>query len=260
MVDGGKEVNETKFDGKGSIYARNRPSYPQEFIDFLYADIGVNANSIVADIGSGTGKLTRLLLERGSKVFAVEPNADMRANAEADLRNYDRFFSINGKAENATLDDCSIDFVTVATAFHWFDKQAFKAECRRILKKDGKVIIVYNSRDEESDLVKCLYKVNEKYCPDFKGFTGSGMLLRHDSAGFFSDFFTDDYLVKIIENNLVYNERGFVERSLSSSYALKEGDACFLEYVKELSSLFQEHSMNNELVMPNITHGYVGTV
>ena len=253
-------MNETKFDGKGSIYSKNRPSYPQSFIDFLYTDIGITADSIIADIGSGTGKLTRLLLERGSKVFAVEPNADMRANAESDLGSFERFISINSRAENTTLDNRSVDFITAATAFHWFNRQAFKAECRRILKNNGKVIIVYNSRDEESDLVKRFNEVNRKYCPGFKGFKGSGTLLRPENAGFYNDFFEGEYTVKIIDNDLVYNAQSFIDRSLSSSYALKADDINFSEYVKGLESFFHEYSKDNILIMPNITHSYIGAV
>ena len=253
-------MREAKFSGKGNIYSENRPSYPQAFIDFLYSDVGITANSVIADIGSGTGKLTRLLLEKGNKVFAVEPNADMRANAEMDLAGFGNFISINSFAENTTLADNSIDFITVATAFHWFDRQAFKSERKRILKKGGKVIIVYNSRDEDSDFVKKFYAVNRKYCPKFQGFTGSGSLLRPENAGHYSDFFAGEYIENIIGNDLVYDEQGFVGRSLSSSYALEEGDAQYASYVNALRQLFQENSRGGTVVMPNITHSYIGTV
>jgi SAM-dependent methyltransferase len=78
-------MNESKFDGMGKSYAQFRPTYPQAFVEYLCEKVGVNKNSTVADIGSGTGILTRQLLEVGSKVFAVEPNSDMSGIAEADL-------------------------------------------------------------------------------------------------------------------------------------------------------------------------------
>ena len=248
------------FDGKGSFYSNNRPSYPKEFVDYLYGEVGISADSVIADVGAGTGKLTRLLLERGSKVFAVEPNVDMRAFAEAELADFDNFVSVDSFAESTTLDDNSIDFVTVATAFHWFDRQAFRAECKRILRSGGKVIIVYNSRDEESDLVKRFYEVNEKYCPAFKGFKGSGTMLLPENAGRYNDFFTGGYSTKIIRNDLVYDEQSFIERSLSSSYALRESDANFSEYVNGLREFFQKHSRNGIMIMPNITHSDTGLV
>jgi SAM-dependent methyltransferase len=253
-------MNEAKFSGMGTIYAKSRPSYPQEFIDYLYSDVGITADSVVADIGSGTGILTRQLLERGSKVFAVEPNADMRASADLYLGGFSKYVSVDGAAENTTLDGNSIDFVTVATAFHWFDRKAFQAECRRILKTGGKVVIVYNSRDEDSDFVKKLYEVSATYCPNFVNHPRSGALLRPEYAGFYRDFFADDYREKIINNDLIYDEQGFVGRSLSSSYAVKEDHPNYAAYVAALKALFQQHSKNDVLTMPNVTHSYVGTV
>ncbi|MCL2056968.1 MAG: class I SAM-dependent methyltransferase [Oscillospiraceae bacterium] len=253
-------MNTEKFSGKGAVYAESRPAYPQAFIDYLYTDIGITPDSIIADIGSGTGILTRQLLEKGSKVFAVESNADMRANAQSALSRFDNFTSVNGTAENTTLDGHSVDFVTVATAFHWFDRQTFKAECKRILKDGGKVIIVYNSRDEESSLVKKFYEVNREFCPKFKGFTGSGTLLRPENLGHYNTFFSGEYIVKIIDNNLTYDEQGFIGRSLSSSYAPKENDENYSAYVKALRLFFQEYSENGTLIMPNVTHSYIGKV
>lgn len=84
---------------------------------------------IVADIGSGTGILSRQLLVRGLHVIGVEPNNDMRNVAEQSLNIHSRFISINATAENTTLKENSVDLVTVAQAFHWFDKKAFKIEC-----------------------------------------------------------------------------------------------------------------------------------
>ena len=193
-------------------------------------------------------------------MFAVEPNADMRASAESALSGFCNFISVNGSAENTTLDDHSIDLITVATAFHWFDRQKFKAECKRILKDRGKVIIVYNSRDEGSSTVKKFYELNRKFCPLFKGFKGSGTLLRPENAGHYNTFFSGEYIERIIDNNLTYDEQGFIGRSLSSSYALKENDENYSAYVEGLKLFFQEYSENNTLIMPNVTHSYIGIV
>ena len=253
-------MKENRFNGKGSYYAKQRPSYPTEFIDYLYDEIGMTAESVIADIGAGTGKLTKLLLERGSTVYAVEPNNEMRARAEADLGSFANFFSLKSRAEETLLDDNSVDYVTVATAFHWFDRESFRAECRRILRAAGKVVIVYNSRVEDSDIVKALYRVNEKFSPAFSGFVGSGNLLRPENAGHFRDFFGGDYVTKIIPNDLVYDETSFVGRCLSSSYALTENDENYPEYVQALKQLFQEYSRDNRLIMPNVTHSYIGEI
>lgn len=96
--------NTTKFSKKANAYSFGRPAYSNDFIDMLYSKQGFSDKSIVADIGSGTGILSRQLLERGSSVYAVEPNADMRAAAESSLSPYEKFYSVNGTAEHTTLD------------------------------------------------------------------------------------------------------------------------------------------------------------
>lgn len=251
-------MNETKFDGMGKIYAQFRPSYPQAFLDYLYSDVGINAESIIADIGSGTGILTRQLLEKGNKVYAVEPNEDMRKVAEADLQSFGGFKSVIGTAENTTLADNNIDYITVAQAFHWFDRQSFKAECQRILKHNGKVILVWNSRDEYSDLVQENDKVNKKYCPNFMGFSGG--MRGATSEDDFSDFFCGEYEIKAFNNDLHFDEQGFIGRNLSAAYALKESDTDYTAYVAELKALFDKYRSGGALVMPHLTRSYVGRV
>lgn len=117
---------EKRFDGKGEIYARFRPTYPKAMLDYLYTKGGMRAGSVIADVGAGTGILTRLLLERGCTVFAVEPNADMRRKAEETLRSFAACHFTCGNAEQTLLPDHSVHFVTAAQAFHWFDRKNSK--------------------------------------------------------------------------------------------------------------------------------------
>jgi len=252
-------MNETKFDGRGKIYAKYRPAYPKEFIEYLYSDVGIKKDSIVADIGSGTGILTRQLLEAGNSVFAVEPNSDMRAVAEVDLSAFSGFVSINGSAENTTLDAHSVDFVTVAQAFHWFDRAKFKTECGRISKPNSKIILVWNSRDLCSETVKYGDEVNRKYCPNFKGISG-GMRGGENENDFYSDFFLRKYESKVFQNNLTFDLDGFIGRNLSASYALKESDENYPAYIAELIACFNTHAVDGKMIMPNVTKSYIGTV
>jgi ubiquinone/menaquinone biosynthesis C-methylase UbiE len=154
-----------KFSGKADVYSKSRPSYPTVFIDYLFSINSLNETSRVADIGSGTGILTRQLLERGVSVVAVEPNDDMRTKAEQDLKGFEHFTSTKGSAEETSLPDNSVDIVIAAQAFHWFDHEKFKLECKRILKQDRKVALVWNSRDSESSLIKENAEIFKKYCP-----------------------------------------------------------------------------------------------
>ena len=251
-------MNENKFNGMGKIYSKYRPSYPFSFIDYLFTDVGISQNSIIADIGSGTGILTRQLLEKGCKVYGVEPNADMRAIAESNLKEFPGFTSVNGGAENTTIDDNRVDYITVAQAFHWFDRERFKKECQRILKPEGKVILVWNVRDNKNELVIENYEVNQKYCPNFKGFS-DGMYGKNNEDDF-SDFFNGKYETKVFLNNLVWDMDGFIGRNLSSSYALKGKDEQYNNYVNELKKIYEKYSSNGQLIMPNLTCSYVGDV
>ncbi|MHB8962991.1 MAG: class I SAM-dependent methyltransferase, partial [Saccharofermentanales bacterium] len=198
--------NFEKFTDKVELYAKYRPGYPNEFIEYLCDDIGISPYSIIADIGSGTGILSRLLLEQGCKVYCIEPNHSMRRVAEHALSGFPDFVSVNAMAENTGLPDDSIDFITVAQAFHWFDLEKFRLECQRILKPGGKVILVWNSKVEEDPVT--IDRSVEK--PDnYVAFFRDGIF---ETKEFENDFYGD------LEN--------FIGGNLSSSYAPKVGDKC----------------------------------
>ena len=119
------------FDGYASDYTVGRPGYAPELLECMYGKYGMSRKSVIADIGSGTGKFAKYLIERGSEVYCVEPNDDMRRTAENELGTFDNFHSVSGDAENTHLDDESVDFITTAQAFHWFDVERFRND------KDG---------------------------------------------------------------------------------------------------------------------------
>lgn len=156
----------------------------------------------------------------------------MRVIAESKLKNSPKFISINGSAENTNIEDNSIDYITVAQAFHWFDRERFKKECQRILKPEGKVILIWNTRDNNNELVIENYEVNSKYCLNFKGFS-DGIYSKTNNDDF-SDFFYGKYETKVFLNNLIFDLDGFIGRNLSSSYAPKSNDAQYNNYVNEL--------------------------
>jgi len=246
-----------KFTGKAEVYAKYRPSYSHEYIEYLISQACLNEDSIIADIGSGTGILSNQLLERGYTVIGVEPNDDMRTIAEQTLKTDSRFISIKGTAENTTLNDNSIDQVTVAQAFHWFDMEPFRLECQRILKQDGRVALVWNSRDGSSDKNKESAEVCQKYCPNFKGFSG-GM---EETPIAFQQFFKDGkYELKLFRNDLQFNLNGFLGRYLSASYSPKKTHEEYHLFITALSNLFEKYSNHGQIVIPNITRSYLGKV
>ena len=136
----------TYFSGRVESYVRYRPSYPPAIIDLLVEDCGLSRDWIVADIGSGPGNLTRLFLDYGARVYAVEPNQEMREAGERLLGALPGFTSVDGTAEATGLPEASVDLVTAGQAFHWFDSQRAGTEFRRILRPPQWVALVWNER------------------------------------------------------------------------------------------------------------------
>lgn len=248
--------NTKKFENKADAYTFGRPSYPSPLIDMLYNEYGFRASSVIADIGSGTGIFTRQLLDMGSTVFAIEPNESMRKKAEAELCKIERFHSVNATAENTTLDNCSVDHIAVAQAFHWFDAVLFKKECQRILKSFGNIVLIWNTRDVNAEINKIQSNVFEDYCKDFHGFSGG--IKRDDER--INLLFGGKYNLFSFDNPLVYDRERYIKRCLSSSYSLTEKDDNFKEYLMELNDIFDRFSKNGILVIPNNTIAYVGEI
>src|SRR6266849_5725481 len=133
-----------RFTRRVENYVKYRPGYPQAIIDLLQKECQLTTNAVIADVGSGTGKLTELFLKNGYRVLGIEPDTDMRAAAEQLLQKYPRFTSIAAPAEATTLADQSVDVVTAGQAFHWFDRELARREFARILVPNGWVVLVSN--------------------------------------------------------------------------------------------------------------------
>jgi ubiquinone/menaquinone biosynthesis C-methylase UbiE len=142
-----------RFTERVANYAAYRPKYPSAVVEFMRAELGLGQSSVVADVGAGTGIWTEMLLRREGgcrTVFAVEPNDAMRAEVEKSLGKFPCFKSVNGTAEATTLPAASVDFVTAAQAFHWFDTARARAEFARILKPGGWLVLMWNMRRIET--------------------------------------------------------------------------------------------------------------
>ncbi|MDE7086635.1 MAG: class I SAM-dependent methyltransferase [Clostridia bacterium] len=248
--------NTDKFNHKADAYSYGRPTYANTFIDMLYSEQGFNSQSIIADIGSGTGILSKQLLDKGSTIYAVEPNTGMRITAENILKSFKNFYSVNGTAEHTTLQNNSVDFITAAQAFHWFNGISFKKECTRILKPNGKVFLIWNTRDTAADVNIRQGLIFKKYCPDFAGFSG-GIKENDDRI---CAFFDNKFVRAEFDNPLLYAREKFIQRCLSGSYSLNEKDKNYNEYLQALYDFFDINSINGLLTVPNKTIAYFGTV
>lgn len=250
-------MNTEKFTGKAQVYAQFRPSYPNSLIEYLFNELKFTKNSIVADIGAGTGKLSKLLLNAGLNVTCVEPNENMRQISIELLSSFENFVSVKAPAENTTLKSQSIDFITVAQAFHWFDQVEFKKECQRILKPSGKVVLIWNSRIPDCPISSEIYQIRQNLSDEFKGFSG-GMVVENKT---FKSFFKNEKLnYAEFENSQTFDKEGFVGFNLSSSHAPKVESPFYQQFVNEISNLFDKRSTNGTITYPQLTKIYCGEV
>ncbi len=226
------------FTGHAADYAKGRPGYPPALLDFLAAELGVGPDAVVADIGAGTGIFSAQLLGLGARVVCVEPNDDMRAQAEATLGHNPRASFSAGTAEATGLAAASADVITVAQAFHWFDPAAFRTESRRILRPGGQAALVWNNRVADAAVNAACAEVFARFCPRFKGFSG-GMLPDDPRLDV---YFADGYERRIFANPLRYTRQQFIARCLSGSYSLLPGDADFDAYLATLHGIFDAHA------------------
>jgi SAM-dependent methyltransferase len=140
------------FSGVADEYERGRATYPADGVAWLCEALGISAGTRVLDLAAGTGKLTRLLVAAGADVVAVEPLAEMRASLAG-------VEALEGTAEAIPLADGSVDAVTVAQGFHWFDGERALAEIHRVLRTGGGLGLVWNRADTRVEWVARLDEV-----------------------------------------------------------------------------------------------------
>lgn len=251
-------MNEDKFNHLADIYEKYRPSYPEEYIKETITKCHLDSESLVADIGAGTGILSRQLLHNNLKVVGVEPNSDMRKILKK-LETNENFRAIDGTAEHTNIENNSVDLIVVAQAFHWFDKEKFKKECKRILKPNGKVWILWNQLDENKEIVKEQKKIDDKYTNRFQEVNGilSATKKEDKIQGFFKD---NIYEAKVVDNPLENDKERFIGSNLSKSYSLKKDDVNYDKYIEAFGKVFDKYSENGKVMIPNKTYGYLGKI
>ncbi|HWT27032.1 MAG TPA: methyltransferase domain-containing protein [Mobilitalea sp.] len=239
-----------KFTDRAKNYADYRPSYPKDAINLIFSVLGKKGVT-VADIGSGTGKMTELLLNRNCIVYAVEPNADMRKEAENKLKTTEKnknsappvsknFRSINGTAENTTLKANSVDLITCAEAYHWFDNEKTLSEFHRILKPSGYVFLLWNSSGENPYSAE-LGELFDKYCK--QNFMDTIFVSKEDRAKHL--FGEGNYTKAEFDNNITQPYEGLLGGILSASYSPKPEDDNYNDFVNGIKDIFDKYSKDD---------------
>jgi SAM-dependent methyltransferase len=205
------------------------------------------------DAGSGTGLFSELLLSRGATVYGVEPNEGMRGEAEQTFATNRQFISVDSPAEATGLPAESVELITAAQSFHWFDARAVKREWKRILKPQGWVALVWNERDDRHAVARAYGELAREFVEKDRAVRR----LSNPEAEIDSFFAPNAAQLHTFKNAQSLDRAGLIGRALSSSYWPKEGPE-FEHSVARLSELFDEHQANGFITFPYITELFLG--
>jgi SAM-dependent methyltransferase len=243
-----------RFSDRVENYVRYRPGYPPEVLDLLRAECGLQPSHIVADIASGTGVFTRMLLENGNSVFAVEPNTEMRETGMRQLEDHNGLVSVAGTAEETTLGSASVDFVTAAQAAHWFDLARARAEFVRILRPEGWCVLIWNERrTSTTPFLRDYEQLLLTYGTDYKE-------VRHErTTAVIHEFFAPaPHREQVFDLRQQFDYEGTAGRLLSSSYAPLEGHPNYAPMMEELRRIFRVHARDDMVEFEYDTRVYFG--
>lgn len=249
--------NKERFTNRVDKYVKYRPSYPKEAIDYLYTVVGFQQRSAIADIGAGTGIFSRLLLEQGSHVTAVEPNQAMREAAEKALGGNPNFQTMPKAAEDTSLPNHSVDFIVCAQAFHWFDYATAQIEFRRILKPGGKAVLVWNTRLTKGntfleDYEQLLHTFGSDY---------ANVNHRNISREKLVSFFKESNLQEArFMNRQIFDFDALSGRLLSSSYIPVPGSPSYEPMMAELRDMFERYQQDGNVFFDYETEVFWGEV
>jgi SAM-dependent methyltransferase len=243
-----------RFSSRVDNYVRYRPGYPTEVLELLKNECGLATDSVIADIASGTGIFTRMLLENGNCVFGVEPNDEMRRAGERFLESYSRFTSVAGTAEATALPEHSVDIVTAAQAAHWFDREKARTEFVRILRPGGWAVLLWNERRIDSTPFLLDYEhLLLTYGTDYQE-------VRHErTTAEIADFFAGSpFRSRTLEMRQDVEYAGLEGRLLSSSYTPTSDQTNYEPMLRELRRIFEAHQFNGRVLLEYNTLVYYG--
>ncbi len=243
-----------RFSNRVENYLKYRPRYPAAIIPLLESECGLTPETVIADVGSGTGFMTELFLKHGNGVFGVEPNAEMRSAGERLLTRYLKFSSLNATAEATTLPDNSIDLIIAGQAFHWFDRQKAKIEFARILKPGGWVVLVWNGfRVESSALLRGYQELLLRYGTDYQEVSRE-----IEGCGVETFFSPEKCRCARFDFKQVFDFEGLKGRLLSASYAPEPTDPRFGQMIEELQAVFEANKNDGSVDFDYETEVYYG--
>lgn len=242
------------FSSKVADYIKSRPDYPAPLFEMLRVASNLLPGSRVADIGAGTGLLTQGLLLCGYNVTAVEPNAEMRAAADHLLKQFPGYQSVDGAAESIPLSASSVDLITVAQAFHWFEIDSARAECLRVLRPHGQVALIWNDRVLTDPLHIALDEVFAKH-----GGAKRDALVAHEKRGDVPKFFGTTVPSEFSWPHVhLIDEIGLLSLVFSRSYMPDRDSSPGRDASHQVRQIFHRFATEDQLTVRYTTHVIVG--
>ena len=249
-------------DIESAKYYDALPRFSEEIYDYL-EKIGIK-NKVVADIGSGTGRIAIDLLERGNTVYAIDPDINMRKICEKKCSSYNNFYSIDGIDSNMNIPNNSVDYVIASQSFHRFDLNLFKKECNRVLKDKNNIIVIWYRVDFENPIIRDMLisiKNNYKeYTTRYETDEVNGSKMEEiDNNKVVKKFFDGKSHMENITTKAILDLDEFITLGLSlvlfpishkltSVYeVLKQKSFNKNQYIKELENIFNKYSNNSKI-------------
>lgn len=245
----------TRFSSRVDDYVKYRPHYPIEILDLLAAKCDMAPESVIADIGSGTGILTKMFLDNGNPVIGVEPNKEMREAGEEYLSEYARFNSVDGTSETTRLPAGAVDIIVAGQAFHWFDQVKSRAEFQRILDENGWVALVWNDRRVDSTpFLRDYEALLQEFGTDYKEINHKNV---QDKA-VFTAFFGVAPSEAVFDNIQRFDFEGLMGRLNSSSYVPAQDDVRYAPLAKRAKEIFDACQVNGKIAFEYDTRVFYG--
>jgi SAM-dependent methyltransferase len=242
------------FSREALSYGRGRPDYPQQLSIWLQHALRLCPGKSALDLGAGTGKFTRLLLQTGAAIVAIEPVDAMRAQL---LENLPGIVALAATAQSMPVAQGSVDAVVCAQAFHWFATVPAVREIGRVLRSGGRLGLVWNVRDESVDWVAAITRIMAPYEGDTPRF----------HTGEWRRLFPNELFSQLEETNVAHQHVGsaqavILDRVLSVSFiaALPAGER--ERVAAQLKLLIASHPQLRDratIALPYLTRAYAST-
>jgi len=247
--------NTARFNHRAEDYARYRQSYPPEVIDLIVREFIEGRDPVIADVGSGTGIFSGSLADKVSTIYCIEPSNEMREKAESSFQGHPSLRSVAGSAESTTLPDRSVDLITAAQSFHWFDRERARIEFKRILRPGGRVLIVFYTRVIRSDLAREFDRILKENGNDYEKVDH-----RNITMDVLRTFFGGPVEKRSFPSVQRMDRSLFFGRLRSVSYLPLPGEVGHEVMMEKMNDLFDKYQKDGILEFDYVTDLYWGSL